>query len=191
MRGAGADRPLSDHGPVPPGPARHQGPPDPRRRRRGSLPRCGPTPTSSSSRTASLTVNASSRSSGRHRWYPLSSTSRPTVRLPATSESDFGGTRRARRRARSPHGPSVHRHLFDVDTTTDWHTAAWRKLVMNAVVGTITVLTARPTPFSSTAMPGRSPLRSPMRCNRSPLPTVPPWSPRLRAGHRPGGRCRR
>ena len=30
---------------------------------------------------------------------------------------------------------------FDVDTTADWHTAAWRKLVMNAVVGTITVLT--------------------------------------------------
>ena len=31
--------------------------------------------------------------------------------------------------------------FLDVDTTTDWHTAAWRKLVMNAVVGTITVLT--------------------------------------------------
>ena len=31
--------------------------------------------------------------------------------------------------------------FLDVDTTADWHTAAWRKLVMNAVVGTITVLT--------------------------------------------------
>ena len=40
-------------------------------------------------------------------------------------------------------------HRFDdtfltVTTTDDWHTAAWRKLVMNAVIGTITVLTRTP-----------------------------------------------
>lgn len=34
--------------------------------------------------------------------------------------------------------------FLDVETTDDWTTAAWRKLILNAVVGTITVLTRTP-----------------------------------------------
>ena len=54
---------------------------------------------------------------------------------------------------------------------------------MNAVVGTITVLTRTTNTVLLDRDARTSPLRSPMRCNRSPLPTVPPtWSRRRSYG---------